>query len=209
LGVDRFVAALHDKSRRHGIGFVLLCDHGMEPVDRVVDLRKILNDLDLPGDAYDVFIENTKATFWFHDASAAAAIRHALRSSRSGKLLEREDMRRYNLMFENRRYGDAFWYVAPGSTLFPNDFHQPLASLIRTVSDRQQRQRLRKPWHQADHGYLSENDCEIGFMVLAEEGFEAIDDGEVALIDIAPTLLDLLDLPKPGTMQGHTTLRPR
>ena len=48
-----------------GLGFALLCDHGMEPVERVFDLRKLLQGLDLPVNSYDVFIENTKATFWF------------------------------------------------------------------------------------------------------------------------------------------------
>jgi arylsulfatase A-like enzyme len=79
---------------------------------------------------------------------------------------------------------------------------------MRTVFDRQQRQRFRVPWHQADHGYLPDNDCEIGFMVLAEEGYEAVDE-PVALIDLAPTLLDLLELPKPGCMKGQTRFRSR
>jgi hypothetical protein len=72
--------------------------------------------------------------------------------------------------------------------------------------DRQQRRRFRVPWHQADHGYLPGNDCEIGFMLLAEKGYEA-DQEFVALIDLAPTLLDLLDLPRPASMKGRPMLR--
>ncbi|MGH6920423.1 MAG: hypothetical protein ACREJ0_22280, partial [Geminicoccaceae bacterium] len=179
----------------------------MEPIDRVVDLAKVLQGLDLP-EAYDVFIENTKATLWFHDDAAGARIVDRLRSSQLGTLVMREEMRRYHLVFDDDSFGDAYFYAALGSTFFPNDFHQPLASLVRTVSDRQQRRRFRVPWHQADHGYLPDNDCEIGFMVLAEDGYEAIDEA-VALIDVAPTLLDLLQLPKPGTMKGQAGLRPR
>ena len=117
-------------------------------------------------------------------------------------------MRRYNVLFDDDRYGDAYFYAPLGATFFPNDFHQPLVSLVRTVSDRQQRQRFRVPWHQGDHGYLPEDDCEIGFMVLAEDGYEATGDS-VALIDLAPTLLDLLQLPRPATMKGRVALRPR
>ena len=207
-GVDTFVAALHAKSLSHGLGFVVLSDHGMEPIDRVVDLRKLLQALDLPADAYDVFIENTKATLWFHDQGAGARIVDGLRSSLLGSLMEREEMRRYDLVFDDDTYGDSYFYAQLGSTFFPNDFHQPLASLVRTVSDRQQRRRLRVPWHQADHGYLPDNDCEIGFMVFAEDGYEAAD-GPVTLIDLAPTLLDLLGLPRPDTMKGQALLRPR
>ncbi len=207
-GVDDFVAALHRKSLRRGLGFVLLSDHGMEPVDRIFDLREFLRGLDLPGNSYDVFIENTRATFWFHDADAGGRIVDALQSSDLGSLVKREEMRRFNLLFDDDSYGHAYFYAPAGATFFPNDFHQPLVSLVRTVSDRQQRQRLRIPWHQGDHGYLPDNECEIGFMVLAEDGYEV--PGEpVALIDLAPTLLDLLRLPKPVTMKGRVALRPR
>jgi hypothetical protein len=207
-GVDEFVAALHTKSLSRGLGFVVLSDHGMEPVHRVVDLREELRCLDLPADAYDVFIENSKATFWFHDHDAGARIVAGLGSSEVGTLVKREEMRAYNLMFDDNRYGDAYFYAGLGHTFFPNDFHQPLASLVKTVSDRQQRRRFRVPWHQADHGYLPANDCEIGFMVLAEDGYEAIDEF-VALIDIAPTLLDLLQLSRPDTMRGRVALHRR
>jgi hypothetical protein len=207
-GVDGFVEALHRKCRDGGVGFVLLSDHGMEPVGRVVDLRRLLEDLDLPADAYDVFLENTKATLWLHDAAAGARIVAALDSCPAGSLVMRDAMRHYDLRFDDNRYGDAYFYAHPGSTFFPNDFHQPLASLVRTVADRQQRQRYRVPWHQADHGYLPDHDCEIGFMVLAEDGYEAIDRC-VTLIDIAPTLLDLLQLAKPDTMRGRAQFRSR
>jgi hypothetical protein len=180
----------------------------MERVDRVVDLRKVLDGLDLATDAYDVFVENTKATLWFHDEHAGARIVENLRSSGLGTLVMREEMRRYDLLFDDNSYGDAYFYTELGSTFFPNDFHQPLASLVRTAFDRQQRQRWRVPWHQADHGYLPDNDCEIGFMILAEDGYEAIAE-PAALIDIAPTLLDLLQLPPAASMRGRAALRPR
>jgi Type I phosphodiesterase / nucleotide pyrophosphatase len=204
-GVDEFVAALHTKSLSRGLGFVVLSDHGMEPIHRVVDLREALRCLELPADAYDVFIENSKATLWFHDRDAGARIVAALRSSDLGTLVTREEMRAHNLVFDDNRYGDAYFYAGLGHTFFPNDFHQPLASLVKTVADRQQRRRFRMPWHQADHGYLPHNDCEIGFMVLAEDGYGAIDEF-VALIDLAPTLLDLLQLPRPDTMKGRVVL---
>jgi uncharacterized protein (UPF0248 family) len=207
-GVDEFVAALHTKSISRGLGFVVLSDHGMEPVHRVVDLREELRSLDVSADDYDVFIENTKATLWFHDGAAGARIVAGLRSSDMGTLVKREEMRAYNLVFDDNRYGDAYFYAGLGHTFFPNDFHQPLASLVRTVSDRQQRRRFRVPWHQADHGYLPANDCEIGFMVLAEDSYEALDEF-VALIDIAPTLLDLLQLPRPDSMKGQIALHRR
>jgi len=207
-GVDDFVRALEAKCRSRGIGFVVLSDHGMEPVDRVIDLRPALEGLDAPADAYDVFIENTRATLWLHEADAGARLLDGLRASDLGILRTREDMRAYDLVFEDDAYGAAYFYARPGSTFFPNDFHQPLASLIKTLSDRQQRRRFRTPWHQADHGYLPDHDSELGFMALAADGYEPIDEF-VTLIDIAPTLLDLLHVAPPESMKGTAAFRPR
>ena len=117
-------------------------------------------------------------------------------------------MARYGLHFADDSYGEAYFYAHLGVTFFPNDFHQLLSSAFMTLVDPQQRARLRVPWHQADHGYQSEHDCEIGFMVLAEEGYQAPDDG-VELIDIAPSVLQLLDRTPPPTMQGRARFQPR
>jgi hypothetical protein len=206
-GVDDFVAALHAKCRQKGLGFVLLSDHGMEPVERVVDLVSPLRALPVPPDEYDLFVENTKATFWFHSSAASATIAAHLEERDDGTLLDRAAMARYELAFPDNRYGDAFFYARPGATFFPNDFHQPLAALIMSATDRQQRQRFRTPWHQADHGYLSESDSEIGFMVLAEDGYAPASDA-ISLIDIAPTLLDLLGREPAATMRGRSAFRP-
>jgi Type I phosphodiesterase / nucleotide pyrophosphatase len=205
-GIDDFVAALHAKCRQNGLGFVLLSDHGMEPVDRVVDLVAGLRALDVPPVEYDRFVENSKATFWFHTEAARATITAHLMALGDGRLLGYEAMARYGLKFPDNRYGDAYFYARPGATFFPNDFHQPLASLIVTLTDRQQRQRLRTPWHQADHGYLSEADSEAGFMLLAEDGYQAAAD-EVELIDIAPSLLALLGRSPAATMRGRSVFR--
>jgi len=201
-GVDEFVAALHEKCRSRGIGFVVLSDHGMEPVERVIDLPAALARLPVRREAYDAFVENTKATLWFHDAGTADRMVTGLRASDLGILRLREEMRAYDLRFPDDRYGHAYFYARPGTTFFPNDFHQPLATIVRSLSDRQQRRRFRIPWHQADHGYLPDHDCELGFMALAEDGFEPVDD-MVTLIDVAPTLLDLLGVSPPDSMKGR------
>lgn len=205
-GVDAFVAALHDKCRSRGLGFVVISDHGMEPVERVIDLPGALAGLEVPAESYDAFIENTKATFWIHDGDAADRLLGGLRAGDLGIVKTREEMRAYGLEFEDERYGHAYLYARPGTTFFPNDFHQPLATLIKALSDRQQRRRFRIPWHQADHGYLPDHDSELGFMVLADDGYEAVDEC-VTLIDVATTLLDLLDVPPPDTMKGRPAFR--
>jgi hypothetical protein len=207
-GVDEFAAALHRKCQRNGILFVALSDHGMEPVQRVVDVRRALALHDVPRAEYDYFLENSKMTLWFRTSRAREVLLDRLSSSDFGSVLRRPDMKRYMLDFKDDSYGEAYFYAHPGITFFPNDFHQFLSSAFISLLDPQQRPRLRVPWHQADHGHRSEHDCEIGFMVLAEEGYQARDD-EIELIDIAPSVLQLLDRAPPATMQGREVFQPR
>lgn len=206
-GIDDFVKRLHSKCRDNDIGFMLLSDHGMEPGREVVDLRAELKALDVPERDYEMFLENTKATFWFHTDRARARISAALGSSPSGVLLSWQDMARYDLHFVDNRYGDAYFCAHPGLSFFPNDFHQPLASAALSLMDRQQRQRLRVPWHQADHGYLPDCDCEIGFMVVPDDSLRPTDDW-MRLIDFAPSVLGLLGEEPAPTMRGRMMFAP-
>jgi hypothetical protein len=207
-GIDQFAAALHRKCQRNGILFIALSDHGMEPVERVVDLRRMLTSQDVPGSEYDYFIENTKATFWYHSNRARAKLLDCLASLEFGSVLRREEMTRYALYFDDDSYGAAYFYANSGITFFPNDFHQVLSSAFISLVDPQQRARRRVPWHQADHGYRSEHDSEVGFMVLAEEGYQAWDE-RAELIDIAPSVLQLVDRTPPATMKGRNLFQPR
>jgi Type I phosphodiesterase / nucleotide pyrophosphatase len=207
-GIDQFAAALHRKCQRNGILFIVLSDHGMEPVERVVDLHRVITSQDVPRSEYDYFIENSKATLWFHSDRARKELLDCLSSLEFGSVLRRSEMTRYLLHFADDSYGEAYFYGNPGITFFPNDFHQFLSSAFMSLVDPQQRARLRVPWHQADHGYRSEHDSEVGFMVLAEECHRAWDD-RAELIDIAPSVLQLVDRTPPATMKGRNLFQPR
>ena len=103
-------------------------------------------------------------------------------------------------------FGDLYVYAEPGTSLFPNDFHQPLASKTLALLDWQQRPRFRDPRHRGDHGYRPDNPCENGFLLLVDQGFAA-SDRTATLLEVAPSILWLLDLPQPGTMRGRSVFR--
>lgn len=207
-GIDQFAAALHRKCERNGILFIALSDHGMEPVQGVVDLHRVLTSQDIPRSEYDYFIENSKTTLWIHSNRAREVLLDRLSSLEFGSVLRRDEMTRYGLRFQDDSYGAAYFYANPGITFFPNDFHQFLSSAFISLVDPQQRARRRVPWHQADHGYRSEHESEVGFMVLAEEGYQAWDE-RAELIDIAPSVLQLVDRRPPATMKGRNLFQPR
>jgi hypothetical protein len=204
--VDEFVAELHRKCLRTNRRFLLLCDHGMERVHESIDIRQGLEALDIPMEELDFFIENTRATFWLHTDRAREAILELLGGLDHGTVVRRQDLDQYGIRFPDDAYGDVYFYAHPGSTLFPNDFYQPLANSVLALMDRQQRSRYRYPTHRGDHGYFPENACERGYIVLAADGFTATSE-RVSIVDIAPTILDLLGLAPPSTMQGRPAFR--
>jgi hypothetical protein len=200
--VDRFVHDLHARCLGNGYGFMVLCDHGMEPVIGTIDLIGGLKSLGITDDEFDYYIENTRATFWLHTQRAREAILELLASLEHGIVVPREELARYRIHFRNSDYGDVYFYAEPGYIFFRNDFYQPIANVALSLLDRQQRSRLRNPRHRGDHGYFPEHPCERGFMILADEDFStSLECAE--LIDFAPSVLALLGKKCPDSMKGQ------
>ncbi|MGH7718837.1 MAG: alkaline phosphatase family protein [Gemmatimonadaceae bacterium] len=201
--LDEYVGALHEKCRRNGVTLVLLSDHGMEPVTEWIDVMDGIRRLGVNPTEYSYFVENTKTTVWFHSDRARSAITDWLAGHPRGVLLGFRDLGRFDLDFTDGSYGDVFLVPEPGCTFFPNDFYHPVANVLLALSTWQQWSRLRSARHRGDHGYLPEAECERGFILLAEEGPPATTN-EATLIDVAPSILQLLGVPAPATMRGKS-----
>lgn len=206
--VDEYVSRLHHKCRSSGRGFMLVCDHGMEPVRRHVDVIGAVRKAKLPVSELDFFVENTRATFWLHTDRARVRVLDILHSLPLGQVVRVEELARFGIRFPDSDYGDVYFYAAPGCSIFPNDFHHPLGRAILGAFDWQQRPRLRNPRHRGDHGYLPPAGSEWGYMVLAHEGFTAVSE-RAELVDFAPSALALLGLAPPPTMRGRALFQPK
>jgi hypothetical protein len=200
---DAFIEALHAKCRGNGVQFVVASDHGMEPVTRILDLRAKLAAAAVPEADYDLFVENVRCTFWFHTAAARQKLTDLLQACDDGVLVRNQELEQYGIHFQDDAYGHAYFYAHPGISLFPNDFHQAVASFYLGLRDPQQRRRMFAPHHVADHGYLPHHECEIGFMLVADDRYRARAQ-TVNLIDLAPTFLELIGCAKPPAFRRST-----
>ena len=174
----------------------------MERVQHSIDLKKALKGSQVPENSYEIFIEPSKATIWFHDPASRERLEASLRDLEGGEVLSREDLARYGLHFEDGRYGDLYFYARPGFSIFPSDFYQPLANLVLGLLDWQQRPRINDPCHKGEHGYLPEHECEAGLLLIANK--EEVIPERVRLVDIAPKIMDLVQvsgLGERGTLQ--------
>lgn len=165
-------------------------DHGMAPVRERVDVQARLGRLAVrPGRDYVLFVNSTLAVLWYLTERGERTIEDALASvpgARPVSAAERERLR----IPRDRRWGDRMLAAEPGVLFWPDYFHvveRPILGM---------------------HGYLDKRDEGPGLGVLASSrGLGGPGDvGERSLVDVFPTLCQLLGLPVPSTQEGQSLL---
>jgi hypothetical protein len=205
---DNFARSLYEKCKNNKITLVLFSDHGYDQITGYVDLFHELKKLDLSEEEYTYFVELSMARFWFFSERARDKIVRVLRGIPNTKFFSWQDLREFNISFNEPQYGEAFIMSCPGFVFFPHDFHQPIANLFLGIADPKQRPRLFNSRHRGDHTLLPHFESARGFMILFDSDYEASTQ-EIDLIDISPTILELLGIEKPDTMIGSPVFKPR
>lgn len=203
--VDRAARELHRDCKRHGIRFLLLSDHGQEPVKSWFDLVSELERLNIHPDDYAYFMEPVYARFWFRTERARRTISDHLAALDSVTTRTYREMHRYGVKFPAGDFGELYAYARPGSAFFPHDFYQPLANAYMALTHPEQRSRLLDPRHRGCHGYLPDSPSERGFLNFSDGDVE-LRRAEIQVTDVAPTVLHLLDEPVPDYMPDSAVL---
>lgn len=198
---DEFVFDLHAHCRERGSRFVLLVDHGQEPVVGTIPLLRVLRETGVPETEFSYFVELASARLWFHSDRARRVLAEALTQLPRTTLLTWRDMHRYQICFEDDSFGELYVFADAGHIFFPHDFYQPIGNAVLGLLDRHQRQRFHNPVHRGNHGYLPHFPSEQGWLIADDVSLRSLP-REAQLIDIAPTLLSLLNVPAPAYMRG-------
>ena len=199
--IDVFIRKTHEKCQVNGVTMALVSDHGQERVAKFVDLKRQLGALEVPEDEYTPFFESMKARFWFHTDRARQAVLSFLSQSPDGTVVPYQEMRRYNVEFQNADYGEVYFVAHPGSVIFPDDFYQPVVNAYFGLKEWQKRKRLKRPILLGQHGYLPVHPSEQGLMAVLNRRFAA-DAKTIELRDVGPSVLGLLGEPTPSFMTG-------
>jgi len=202
---DEFVAGLRDGCARKGHALLLLSDHGQEPVIGTIPLVRVLRNSSAPGSEYHYFCSLASTRFWFRTQRAREVVVSELRQLPHCSLLHFSEMHRYDVRFDDARYGEYYLMADAGFIYFPHDFYQPLANFYFGLVGHGQRPRLFNPVHRGNHGYLPHYPSEKGFLVLADEERGPKGDS-MSLIDFAPTVLTYLGAAVPAHMTGRSVV---
>lgn len=205
---DSFVRGIYEKCNNNDITLLLFSDHGYDKIRGYINLKERLRMLGLSEEEYTFFIELSMARFWFFSDRARDRIVRMLREIPNSEFFFWKDLQQFNISLTGPQYGEAFIMSFPGFAFFPHDFHHPIANLFLGIADRKQRPRLLNPRHRGDHSLLPNFDAAKGFMILFDSGYEASRQ-EIDLMDVSPSLLELLGLKKPDSMKGNAVFKVR
>jgi len=156
--------------------FIVFGDHGQVAITQQIDLQSRLDrsGLSLEKD-YLYFLDSTQARFWFFNDRARDVITEILLGVPEGKILSRDDLKSLHFDFDHNRFGDLIFVMHEGVGIFPNFFQatNPCKGL---------------------HGFLPEVESNWAAIIVGGCGIRFRVDCVVEMVDLFPTLLQLLGL---------------
>jgi len=167
-------------------------DHGMAPVERRVDILERLARTDAkPAEDYVVFVNSTLAVLWYLTEKGRTAIEAILPNIDGTHPVDDAERRRLRIPTE-RRWGDRMLAAEPGVMFWPDYFHITDSEIVGM------------------HGYLDKSSESHGLALLASSKGRSSPDvlGRRPLVDVFPTLCDLIGVPIPDGQEGTSLLAP-
>lgn len=160
-------------------------DHNMVEVKNNVNLWKELMKLDVkPIEDYFVFLSSTMACFWFKNEHARKTIEKFLSSLDYGRIATKKELKERGIPTD-KKHGELIFWVRKGLNISPNFY------LIEPIKGM--------------HGYLDDQ-IETPLIVFHKSKKIKLEP-KGRLVDIAPTLIDLLSIEhKYYHMDGKTLL---
>ncbi|MGQ0535382.1 MAG: alkaline phosphatase family protein, partial [Methanobacteriota archaeon] len=165
-------------------------DHGMGPVSRQVDVLGALEAARAaPGKDYVVFVNSTIALLWYLNDRGRQEVEAVLPRIPGTQILSDEERKRLRIPTD-RRWGDRLIVADPGVLFWPDSFHVVDSRILGM------------------HGYIDKEEEAYGAAVRATSADRASarEVGRRPLVDVFPTLCDLLGVPVPPGQEGSSLL---
>lgn len=197
--IDRLIESIYTSfSAEEKTCFLILGDHGMEPVLDIIDVESELCKINLKKSKdYDVFLDSTVARFWIKSKKSKDILNEMLCSGvfkEKGTLIDQQtaDLLHIPYKAQNERgellYGDLIWAANNGILISPDYFNR--GKVITGM-----------------HSYPQKTLLSSGLAVITDTARPPITIDECELIDICPTLCDLIDVPYPDGNTGISLLK--
>jgi type I phosphodiesterase/nucleotide pyrophosphatase len=106
------------------VALTVTSDHGMTPVEHTYDILPQMQSLNLkmPQDYLAVY-DSTMVRFWFFNTHARSSVQQLLLRIPCGHVLSDDELRRFGVFFEDRRFGETIFLLDPGWLFSRSDFN--------------------------------------------------------------------------------------
>lgn len=188
--IDEAIREIYETLRKRfsKVNGIIFGDHGQVKVKRTVDIESLLNQSDLePEKDYLYFLDSTQARFWFFKEKAKGEVIRILNQIPYGKILQEEDYKRLRFRFEHNKFGELIFVVENNTMIFPNFFQREAPC-------------------KGMHGYLPEVEANWGKLIITGAGRKSRLRSPVEMTQIYPTLLEMLELPRPDSCKVKSVL---
>ncbi|MBI4439678.1 hypothetical protein HY638_01790 [Candidatus Woesearchaeota archaeon] len=177
------------KMRFPGCHFIVFSDHGQDIIKKRVDVKSAVEPLGLKfGTDYIAAYDSTMARFWVFNEKAKMLIGRAMSNIGYGTVLDKKARQKYGIGFKHNIFGDIFFLLKPGCEIYPNFYHNYLKNNVQGM-----------------HGYIPESRGMKAFFLYS--GPCSLAKGSASVLDIAPTMLELLGRKIPRHMRGKSLCR--
>jgi predicted AlkP superfamily pyrophosphatase or phosphodiesterase len=192
--LDRKFASIHAAlSAGYDSWDLFICgDHGMGPVKQRIDILAKLEACHArPAKDYVVFVNSTLAVFWYLTETGRREVEAVLATIPGTHVVDEAERKQRRIPTE-RKWGDRMLAAEPGVLFWPDYFHVTDSTIVGM------------------HGYLDKSEETHGALVLASSSgrVKAGAVGLRPLVDVFPTLCNLLGLPVPDGQEGTSLLAP-
>lgn len=161
-------------------------DHGCVEVHGTANLQDGIMKAKRRGLKFTYFLDSTVARFWFDEEFVGEELRKTI-DIPGGRFLEPWEFEKYKCNFSHRKYGRLVWVAEPGIVILPNFWNGMEAP-------------------KGMHGYLPGNNDGDAIAIVNTGEKIRTSRTEASLVDIFPTILDLMQLPVPPTNEGTSML---
>ncbi len=186
--VDSTIEAIVGKAKERwgpSLEVVIFSDHGMADATHFHQVRGLVRDQGL-GKDFLLSLDSTMVRVWYFNPARKDEIRKKVEALGCGHFLSADEKQTLKVDFDHRAYGDDIYLLEPGHTLFPN--------FISWI----------KPF--AMHAYHPDQPSQTGIFLWLNRKPDISHRGPVELVDIAPSLLTVLGLPRPSSFKGTSLL---
>lgn len=168
--------------RQKDFDVIVFSDHGHIRVEERVDIQAVFRRQGININRFLHLIEANYARFWFRNDEERKIVERCLSAIEKGFILTDDDQLKYHVSMPDNRFGDLVFYLDA-----PAIFSKTIWGFGRT--------------QKSMHGYLPDYEGSDGVFLSMQP---LVEQDHVELVDVLPTILESLNIPVPGYVDGHS-----